>query len=153
MTNMVPQSPENNQKGWNQLELYGRALVARGKRELYIVSGPLGIGGEGRNGPRSKIGPGKVVVPAFTWKVIMVVPAGTHSPGDVKGDKTRLIAIKMPNDRSVNFDWDKYRCSVEDLEEETGFKFFSAVTDAGFNEKKGEVDSVPIGPPIPVEHN
>src|SRR5205085_919437 len=41
MTNMVPQSPNNNQKAWERLESYCRDLATQGK-ELYIVCGPAG---------------------------------------------------------------------------------------------------------------
>jgi endonuclease G len=154
MTNMVPQSPENNQKGWNQLELYCRELVEKHGKECYIVAGPTGVGGEGRNGKKSTVGENKkITVPSHTWKVVMVVPAGISDPKDVKGRETRLIAIMMPNDRSVTFDWSAHRCSVEEVETGTDLKFFNKVTDQKFLEKKGDVDQVPVGPPIPVNHS
>src|SRR4051812_43207874 len=65
MTNMVPQSPENNQRAWNQLEIYLRDLVSRGK-VCYIIAGPAGVGGEGREGEADKTPGGKVVVPHVT---------------------------------------------------------------------------------------
>jgi endonuclease G len=44
MTNMVPQSPDNNRKTWERLETYCRRLARRGN-ELYIIAGPAGRGG------------------------------------------------------------------------------------------------------------
>ncbi|MDB5309070.1 MAG: non-specific endonuclease [Gemmataceae bacterium] len=153
MTNMVPQSPENNQKGWNQLELFCRMLVEKKNKECYIVAGPAGVGGTGRNGKMTTTANGKVTVPAFTWKVIMVVPAGTTDPSQVKGSKTRLIAVIVPNDRTVTLDWASHRVSVEDVEELTDLKFFDKVTDEEFLEKRAEADQIPVGAPIPVTHD
>ena len=153
MTNMVPQSPHNNQKGWNQLELYCRGLVSKGKFDCYIVAGPTGMGGAGSNGPRLTLGSNnKIVVPSHTWKVIMVVPAGVKQPAEVKGAKTRLIAVMMPNDQSVTFDWAMHRRTVEEIETKTDLKFFSLVTDPAFLAKKDDVDQVSPGPPIAVDH-
>ena len=45
MTNIVPQSPKCNQGAWERFERYCRALADNGK-ELYIATGPHGIGGE-----------------------------------------------------------------------------------------------------------
>ena len=48
MSNMVAQAPDNNQGPWAELESYLRTLQPA--NELYIVSGPVGIGGTGSNG-------------------------------------------------------------------------------------------------------
>ena len=45
MTNIIPQSPACNQNGWERLESYCRDLAFKGK-ELYIVAGPHGTGGD-----------------------------------------------------------------------------------------------------------
>jgi endonuclease G len=153
MTNIVPQSPENNQKAWNQLELYCRMLVEKKGKECYIVAGPAGAGGTGRNGKMKSFADGKVTVPAFTWKVALVVPAGTTDPAQVKGPKARLIAVIVPNDRTPGFDWSGYRVSVEEVEELAELKFIDRVADPDFVDKKAEVDQIPIGPPLPVTHD
>ncbi|HEX8354837.1 MAG TPA: DNA/RNA non-specific endonuclease, partial [Pyrinomonadaceae bacterium] len=49
MTNMMPQSPDNNQGPWAALETYCRTLVTLGN-ELYVVMGGSGSGGTGSNG-------------------------------------------------------------------------------------------------------
>jgi endonuclease G len=64
MTNIVPQSPASNQKGWERLEDYCRRLAKEG-HALYIACGPLGKGGEGKDGKKDEIGKGrKITVPA-----------------------------------------------------------------------------------------
>ena len=84
MNNIVPQSNENNAGAWNQLELYARSLVTDQGKELYIIAGPQGIRGEGRNGFKNKIAGGKVTVPNKVWKVIMVLDAN-NDDNDVDG--------------------------------------------------------------------
>lgn len=63
MTNMMPQTLDNNRNTWGNLEDYSRYLVSQGK-ELYIVAGPFGSQGELK---------GKVTVPQTTWKIVVVL--------------------------------------------------------------------------------
>jgi endonuclease G len=120
-TNIIPQAPENNQKGWERIESYCRDLAKKGN-SLHIVCGPQGTRGEGKSGRLEVIRRGKieVTVPAKTWKVIMVLPKGKAVPNR----DTRIIAVIMPNDQSVTDDWGKYRVSVRDVEKLTGYQFF-----------------------------
>ena len=118
MTNVVPQSPANNRKGWEQFEEYCRSLVKQGK-ELYVVAGPQGQGGVGENGPANAIGRDNVVVPAKTWKVVLVLNGG----GAVDAD-ARLIGFTTPNDQTVTDDWRPYQVTVKSVEQLTGYHFF-----------------------------
>lgn len=74
-TNIVPQSPNCNQRGWERLEAYCRDLT-KGGHVLQIVCGPHGQGGTGKDGPKEQIGPSRaeVMVPAKLWKVVLVLP-------------------------------------------------------------------------------
>jgi endonuclease G, mitochondrial len=121
LTNVVPQSPASNQKAWERLESYCRTLTKKG-HELHIACGPHGVGGTGKNGPREEIGKGKidVTVPAALWKVIVVLPSEGADPRA----NTRVIAVVMPNDQTVGFDWARYRTSAKEIERMTGFTFF-----------------------------
>jgi len=143
MTNMVPQSNESNSGAWNQLELYARFLVTDKGKELYIIAGPQGIRGEGRQGFKSKIAGGKVTVPNKVWKVIMVLDANDDDNDIARIDEnTRLIAIIMPNDRTVpQNNWWQYRVSVKEVEELTGYTFFDKVPANIINPLKEEVDA------------
>jgi len=127
MTNMMPQSPDNNQGPWEALESYCRTLVSSGD-ELYIVAGGSGSGGTGSNGGvTTTIASGHVTVPSQTWKVIMVLPAGTNDVSRVT-TSTRTIAVIMPNTQGIrNNDWKTYRVSVDQVEALTGYDFFSNV--------------------------
>jgi endonuclease G len=127
MTNMVPQSPDNNRKTWEKLETYCRRQVRRGK-ELYIIAGPAGRGGWGENGFKTylRARQGKILVPGKTWKVVLVLPEGVTDAKKVTVD-ARTIAVIVPNIQGLESDWRQYRCSVADVEELTGYSFFSNV--------------------------
>ncbi|MDQ1559652.1 MAG: endonuclease mitochondrial [Pyrinomonadaceae bacterium] len=127
MTNMMPQSPDNNQGPWADLEDYSRTLVNAGN-ELHIIMGGAGQGGTGSNGGVTQtIAGGHVQVPAETWKVILVQPQGTSDVARVT-TSTRVIAVRMPNTQGIrsNF-WQQYRVSVDEVEQLTGYDFFSNV--------------------------
>jgi endonuclease G, mitochondrial len=126
MTNIIPQSPDNNQGVWVQLENYCRVLARSGK-ELFIISGGYGQGGIGKNGLRATVGKGKVVVPALTWKVILVLDKSNSGVAGVDKN-TRTIAVIIPNKQGVRDDpWQQYRTSVKEVEKLTGYKFFTSV--------------------------
>lgn len=118
MTNMIPQLPANNQGVWANLESYSRTLVSQGN-ELYIISGGQGL--------RFFIANGHVAVPAQTWKVIIVLPAGSNDVSRVT-TSTRTIAVVVPNSGTINSDWRTYRVSVDQVEALTGYDFFSNVS-------------------------
>jgi endonuclease G, mitochondrial len=126
MTNIIPQSPDNNREVWRELEEYCRQLVRSGK-ELFIIAGGYGQGGIGEKGLKATVGHGKVVVPAVTWKVILVLDKPNSGVAGV--DKsTRTIAVIMPNKQGIKSDlWQQYRTSVKAVEKLTGYKFFTSV--------------------------
>jgi endonuclease G, mitochondrial len=126
MTNMVPQAPNNNQQTWKALETYCRTLAENGN-ELFIVCGPSGTGGSGSKGAANQISSKNIRVPAYVWKVILVLPKGKKSPKDVTA-KTRVIAVKMDNKNTVTgTDWGKYIVTIAEIETDTGFTFFREV--------------------------
>lgn len=117
MTNMMPQTPDNNRNTWGNLEDYCRELVSLGK-ELYIVAGPFGSLGEPLKG--------KVTVPKSTWKIVVVLDSpGSELNGIIAN--TRVIAVNIPNEQEINNDWRAYKVSVDELEKLTGYDFLSNV--------------------------
>ena len=118
MTNIIPQTPDNNRGAWADLEKYSRSLVDQGK-ELYIIAG-----GSGKKGTIAK---GKVTVPRETWKIIVVL----DQPGaGIKGisNNTRIIAVNIPNNQGIkNKNWQSFRVSVDQLQKATGYNFLSTV--------------------------
>ena len=110
MSNIIPQSPANNREVWRGLEEYSRDLVANGK-ELYIVAG-----GQGKKGA---IAGKKIIVPKYTWKVILVLD---------RGNVENTIAVLIPNNNSVaRTDWQDYLTSVDEIEKITGYDFFAKI--------------------------
>ena len=117
MTNMIPQTPDNNRHTWEGLESYCRELVNQGK-ELYIIAGPLDSQGKPLKG--------KVTIPRTTWKVVVILDRpGTGISGVTAN--TRVIAVDIPNQQGINPDWKAYRISVDLLEEMTDYNFLSNV--------------------------
>ncbi len=141
MTNILPQSPACNQKGWERLETYCRDLAENGK-ELYIVAGGYGTGGLDDDG-KKKLTIGRaapfVTVPASCWKVILVLDKGTNPNA-----KSRVIAVWVPNDNTVTDDWPSYRVSVAEVEKKTGLTFFSLVPADIAKGLKEKVDDVKV---------
>jgi endonuclease G, mitochondrial len=117
MTNMMPQTPDNNRNTWESLESYSRELVRSGK-ELYIIAGPVGDQGKLKD---------KVTIPTSTWKVVMVLDRPGVGLDDVTKN-TRVIAVNIPNDSQINNDWKAYKVSVDELEKLTGYDFISDVS-------------------------
>jgi endonuclease G, mitochondrial len=142
MTNIIPQAPDNNQGVWVQLENYSRQLVRSGK-ELFIISGGHGQGGIGSKGLKATVGQGKVIVPAVTWKVILVLDKPNAGVGGVDKN-TRTIAVIIPNKQGVRYDpWQQYRTSVNEVEKLTGYQFFTNVPAEIRSIINAKVDAVP----------
>ncbi len=127
MSNMVPQSHHCNAGPWGEFEEYCRLLAAQGN-EMYIVAGPLGQGGLGVNGPATHISRGRVEVPAFVWKVVIVLPNGSNDRYRID-ECTRTIAVIMPNREDSHGKWHDFRVSVDEVECFTGYDFFEVVDD------------------------
>ena len=114
MTNIVPQSVDLNQYVWEKLERYARGIVRRGS-DIYTIAGVYG---------QKEILKGGVVVPTNCWKIIVVLPPGGSA---LNIDETaRLIAVDMPNENGIkNIYWQKFRVPVREIEQKTGYNFFS----------------------------
>jgi endonuclease G len=125
LSNILPQSPNNNRVVWANLEEYCRQVMAAGN-ELYIMAGIDGIGGSGSNGGTTKTLDSKVTVPESLWKVIVIIPVGTNDIRRIN-DQTRTIAVIIPNRQSIGNKWGDYRISIDDLEDKTGYNFLSNV--------------------------
>lgn len=117
MTNMVPQLPANNQGPWAVFENDVRA-IAGATNEVYVFSGPVGNIGT--------IDSGRVVVPQYTWKVVLILPEGNNDLSRVTRS-TRVFGIIIPNSGTINSAWRTYRVTVDEVEALTGYDFFSLV--------------------------
>ena len=129
MSNMLAQSPDNNQGPWADLENYLRTLLPA--NELYIVSGPDGVGGTGSVGFATTIAGGNVTVPAQTWKVALVIPKDNGDDVARVNCSARTIAVLMPNIQGIRTNpWENYITTVDAVETLTGYDFFSNLPDA-----------------------
>lgn len=145
MTNMLPQSPRNNQVTWNNLEEYTRKLVRAGN-EVYVIMGVYGVGGTGSAGYAEKINNGNITVPKRVWKVIVVIPQGNNDLSRITTG-TRVIAVDTPNDNNLinaNTAWSSYRVSVDAIEAATGYNLLSELPDAIENALESSVDNGPV---------
>ncbi|MBX7062175.1 MAG: DNA/RNA non-specific endonuclease [Pyrinomonadaceae bacterium] len=119
MTNFVPQLGANNQGPWNDFENYCRSLANQGN-EIYIFDGPVGNIGT--------IAQGRIVVPQYTWKVVLILPNGSNDLQRVTRS-TRAFGIVVPNFPPLNSNtpWRQFRVSVDAVENLTGYNFFSNI--------------------------
>lgn len=120
MTNFVPQLAANNQGPWEEFETYCRSLAAQGN-EIYIITGPVGNIGT--------IASGQIVVPQYTWKVVLVIPNGNNDVQRASTRTTRAFGIVVPNfpPLNINAPWRDFRMTVNDVEVMTGYNFFSEI--------------------------
>jgi endonuclease G len=128
MTNMIPQAPNNNRQTWANLEDYARTLVSAGN-EVYIVMGTYGSGGTGSNGYATTIDQGRIAVPAYIWKVLLVIPQGNNDLARINSS-TRVIAVNTPNSQSIASNWRNYRTSVNAIEQATGYDLLSNLSES-----------------------
>lgn len=118
MTNIVPQTKDLNQFPWAKLETYTRTLVRKGY-DVYVIAGVLG--------KKERI-KRKLTVPASLWKILYIVPRGGSLT--VSG-AARVIAVEMPNENGIaRSRWVRFKTSVRELEQKTGYDFFSALPPA-----------------------
>ena len=119
MTNIIPQLAANNQGPWEDFESYCRTLAGQGN-EIYIFSGVHGNIGT--------IAAGRVVVPAVTWKVVLILPNGDNDLSRAN-KSTRVLGIIVPNQPPVNINapWRDFRVTVNTVENLTGYDFFSNI--------------------------
>jgi DNA/RNA endonuclease G (NUC1) len=133
LTNIVPQTPESNRSTWKYLEDYSRSLAKRGN-ELYIVAGTMGS--------IKRIGNTHVTVPLYLWKIIVVLPLGQNDLQRMN-ENTRVIAVKVPNEKGLSRKWGDYRVSVHEIEKLTGYHFFSSLAEPVQKALKEKVDNGP----------
>ena len=118
MSNMIPQASNNNQGLWATFETYCRTLASGGS-EVLITCGPGDFG-------TTSISNG-MKLPGSVWKVVVVAPSGTALATSKVTTASRVIAIKTPNTASVGSSWASYITTVEQIEADTGCKFFSSL--------------------------
>ena len=146
MTNILPQSSNNNSGTWGSVEDYTRTLLPT--NEMYIISGGYGTGGSysSTSGTINTITgtSGRVItVPNRIWKVIVILPVGSNDLSRVS-TSTRVIAVDTPNTyNSTSLTWGSYRTSVDAIEAATGLNLLSNVSTTIQNTIEATVDNGP----------
>ena len=141
MSNVVPQTPDNNQGPWENLETYCRTLAQT--NELLIISGPSGFGTNRTDST------GQVYIPSNTWKIIVMVPPGGGTASSRITDTTRVIAVNMPNIAGIrSVAWTNYLTSVNAIQNNTGYTFFTALPAGVAAVLRAKVDGVPAPPTL-----
>ena len=109
MSNMSPQDPSFNRGVWSKLEQAVRRF-AYSEGSVFVVTGPIVTEDDTKT-----IGPSKVRVPGFYYKVVY-----DETPPE------KMIAFILPNKGSKT-PLDSFVVTVDDVEEATGLDFFSAL--------------------------
>lgn len=124
-TNIMPQNSAFNGGSWLSME--NTASSKRCADTLYIVTGTYGVQGSGSD----KAGT-SVAVPEYCWKVLLRTRSGrTGKRVDQITDASQLMAIGFwaKNASSSKNGLKEYITSVADIEEKTGYKFFTMFDD------------------------
>lgn len=123
LTNIQPQTPDNNQGIWANFETYCRSLANSTGREVLIMSG--GYGSKGT------IGTNVVTIPSYNWKIAVLVPAGSGSPVtriNANPSGTRVIALRVPNNAGIRTTpWTTYITTASSLQGSTALSFFTSL--------------------------
>jgi DNA/RNA endonuclease G (NUC1) len=121
MTNIVPQTPDNNEGVWESFESYCQTSAQNGY-EMLIISGPSLYTGSTTQPS------GRVAIPGYTWKIAVFVPTGSGTALSRITSATRVVAIKIPNIAGVRSNpWTQYVTSTNQLQADTGYTFFTAL--------------------------
>ena len=145
MSNIIPQTPDNNQGVWASLETYCRTLASAGN-ELLIICGPSGFGTNQIDAA------GLVYIPSNVWKIVVVVTNGTGTAVSRINTSTRVIAVNIPNIAGIrSAPWTNYLVTVNQLQTNTGFNFFTSLPSYTASVLRAKIDGQPIpviSPPI-----
>ena len=138
LSNVVPQASALNQGPWADLENeLGDMAISQGK-EVRIIAGVAGNKGTVK-------GEGKIVIPASTWKVAVIMPRG-HGLGDIVDYRdVQVIAVNMPNEPTVASDWHTYLTTVDAIEALTGYDLLALLPD-----KVENIVEAGVQPPIAI---
>lgn len=129
-SNAAPQNPSMNQTQWVQFETYLNDLVNNSDKEIYIVSGVIGTGGYDKNNVYRTALPNdaSVTVPAYFWKVALILPNGTDDVCRTTASNAQMIGVYMQN-KALSGSWTSFTQSVDYIESITGYDFFENLED------------------------
>jgi DNA/RNA endonuclease G (NUC1) len=128
LTNFLPQAGDLNQGPWERLESALRDSVTLGKREVYVIAGGIFSNGTGLGSIQNL---GKIWIPDSTWKIAVIVPAGTGiGAGGTLPANSTVLAVNMPNVEGIRaLHWSTWLTSVAKIEASTGYDFLDLLSD------------------------
>lgn len=122
-SNIVPQAADMNQGPWAAFETFLAGKARTEGREVYIYAGTAGAIGTLKD-------EGKVTIPAYTWKVAVIVPRGTGVAAVTRPGDVDVIAVVMPNVPGIrNTPWPQYSVLVDSVEALTGYDLLASLRD------------------------
>jgi DNA/RNA endonuclease G (NUC1) len=122
-TNIVPQAADLNQGPWANMENFLGDLARFQNNEVYIIAGVAGNIGTVKN-------EGKIVIPAQTWKVAVIMPRDKGLADVTSVNDLEVIAAIMPNQPGIrNVDWNTYRTAVDAVEALSGYDLLALLRD------------------------
>ena len=144
LSNIIPQAGYMNSGVWDQFENYCRDQATAGS-ELLMTCGPSQFTG-------ATFASNHLAVSGYNWKIAVVVPSGSSNNAVDRIDySTRVIALNIPNTDSngvPSAHWTNFVTSVNDLQDQTGFTFFTALPSNLAAVLRSKVDGQT--PPAPV---
>ncbi len=122
-TNIVPQAADLNQGPWANMENFLGDLARFQNKEVHIVAGVAGNAGTVKN-------EGKIVIPAQTWKVAVIMPRDQGLANVTSANDLEVIAVIMPNQPGIrNVDWNTYKTTVDAVESLSGYDLLALLRD------------------------
>ncbi|MDB4916252.1 MAG: non-specific endonuclease [Gemmatimonadetes bacterium] len=138
-TNVLPQYQDLNGGPWLRFENYNNDLARLGNKELYVISG-----GTYTASPATLNNAGKVQIPSYTWKIVVVLDSGKTLANVATTSDLQVIAVSMPNVLGISGQqWQSYITTVDAIEAATGYDFLASLPDAIEN----AVEGAPYVPP------
>jgi len=134
LTNILPQSGDNNSGPWLGFENYLNDQARIHGKEVYVIAG-----GEYAATPGTLKNEGKVAIPDYTWKVAVIMDGGEGLADVNSVDDLQVIAVKMPNlvtpglpasgvgSAFRNTPWQQFEVTVDQIEMATGYDLLNAL--------------------------
>jgi endonuclease G len=112
MSNIIPQTPELNQRSWRMLEedIAGSGGIAERMGEVWVVTGPI-------YGSRVKKISDKVAIPSHCYMIIV----------DEQGGGYRALAFIFPQDPGDDAQPADFLTTIDEIEGKTGLDLFPGI--------------------------
>ena len=123
-TNIAPQSAQMNQGPWAIEENFLGDLAKTGGKDVYEIIGVSGV-----SPTEARLIKADVTIPAYFWKVAVIVPHGKKLADIHRDDDLQVISVIMPNVANVNSDWTTYKKKVDEVEALSGYDLLNLLPD------------------------